>query len=64
VSHATKFCRLGVSLGADEGSRVAAVLALASEDITPPMMAMPMVPESVSSGLGRMRLCSYHASRI
>ena len=34
-----------MSLGAEDGSMAAAVLALASEAMTPPMMAMPMVPE-------------------
>lgn len=50
MSQAMKLERLGVSFEADEGSRVACVFALASEDITPPMMAMPMVPGVVSSG--------------
>jgi hypothetical protein len=31
-------------LGAESGERVAAVLAEAREDMTPPIMAMPIVP--------------------
>jgi hypothetical protein len=36
---------------------VEAVLALASEDITPPIMAMPMVPGDVSCCHGRLGRC-------
>jgi hypothetical protein len=38
-------------LGAEEGSREALVLAEAREDITPPIIAMPIVPGVVLVGV-------------
>jgi len=40
-----KLERLGVFLGGDEGERAAVVLAEAREDITPPIIAIPIVPK-------------------
>ena len=50
-SQAMKLERLGTSLGAEEGSREALVLAEAREDITPPIIAMPIVPGVVLVGV-------------
>lgn len=39
-----KLERFGVFFGVEEGERAAEVLAEAREDITPPIIAMPIVP--------------------
>ena len=48
-----KLARLGVGLD-EVGSSVDWVFAAAREDITPPIMAMPIVPGEVNGGADRV----------